>query len=64
MDYRLLTRYDCLKVSKLMFCTWMYRKPYPTTILFNEQYSFCTDQMPAFGSKANIDEPLRAYSIF
>jgi hypothetical protein len=64
MDCRRLTKCDCLKVSKLMVCTWMYRKPYPTTILFNEQYSFCSDQMPAFGSKADIDEPPRAYSIF
>jgi len=64
MDYRLLTRCGCLKVSKLMFCTCIYRKPYPTMILFNEQNSFRTDQMPAFGSKADIDEPLRAFSIF
>lgn len=63
MDYRLLTRCDCLKVSKLMFCTCIYRKPYPTMILFNEKNLFCADQMSAFGSKADNDEPLSTNSI-
>lgn len=63
MDYRLLTRCDCLKVSKLVFCTCMCRKPCPAMILYNEQNSFRTDQMAACGSKADIGEPLRANSI-
>lgn len=61
--YRLLIRCDCLKVSELMFCICMYRKHYPTIILFNELNSFRTDQMSAFASKAGIDELLRTNSI-